>query len=417
MNKTALALKAELATVTNEHRSALAAIIANPESTPDIAAIEARVQATTAQLEARNKLDAYDRIAPAISQGETRDRSNLAASFNFGEAVSDHTEGREMRGAAGEWNQENRSKRAGGFSAPVEMFLGGVETRALTTAAPAGGPGGNLIQTTLGPMIERLRPVMAVEAMGATIIGGLTGNLDLPRQKTSGTATWVNEHVNSTRSDPTFDKVSLAPNTVTAEYEVSRRMLLQATQLDSILRRDLALLLAEALDLAAIAGTGAEQPMGILNTAGIFTHPGAVNGKALDLDLAPDLIGALDSANVMGGRGFLTNAKVRKAAMKLRDGQGQPYGVGSVFGAEPVSFSNQMPGNITKGTGTNLSALIYANWADLIVAYWSSVDIVLNPFHADVASKGGVLMHAFLDADIAVRNVASFAVAKDVIAP
>jgi HK97 family phage major capsid protein len=416
MNKTALALRAELATAQNEHRSALAAIIANPESTPDIAAIEARVQATTAQLEARNKLDAYDRIAPAISQGETRDRSNLAASYNLGEALAAHADGRELSGAAGEYNQENRSKRAGGFSAPVETFLGG-ETRAVTTTTPGAGPGGNLIATSQGSMIDRLRPVLAVEGMGATLLRGLTSNLDLPRMKNSGTASWVAEHTNSTRSDPAFDKVSMAPNTVTAEFEVGRRMLLQSTQLDGLLRTDLGYLLAQALDLAAIAGTGTEQPLGILGTAGIFTHPGAVNGKALDLDLAPDLIGALDGANVNGARGFLANSKVRKAAMKMRDGQGQPYGVGSVFGGEPVAFSNQMPSTLTKGTGTNLSALIYAMWADLIVAYWSNVDIVVNPYHVDVASKGGVLLHAFLDADVAVRHPESFAVAKDVIAP
>lgn len=121
----------------------------------------------------------------------------------------------------------------------------------------------------------------------------------------------------------------------------------------------------------------------------------------------------MDAADAAGARGFLTNTKVKKAAMKMKDGNDVPYGLSTVFHNEPVTFSTQVPGNLTKGTGTNLSAMLYGVWSDLIIGYWSSVDIVLNPYHSDVASKGGALLHAFLDADVAVRHAASFAVCKD----
>jgi HK97 family phage major capsid protein len=416
--KTASQLTAALTAKQTEHRAALQAVVANPDSAPDPGPLQAEVDAIRTQLEARQKLDAYERAAEAVpaNDAEARDLAGLTRRYEIGTALADHLDGRELRGAAREWNQANPAKRPGALSAPTALFGLGGETRALTTAAPVGGPGGNLIATQQGPMIDRLRPSLAVQLMGATVLSGLTGPLDIPRHKASGTAHWVPEHGNTTRSDAQFDKVAMGAKTVSAEYEISRRMLLQAAQLNSLLQNDLSLLLAQALDLAAIAGTGTDQPTGILNTAGIFTHAGATNGKALDLDLAPDLIGALDAANAMGPRAFLTNAKVRKAAMKLKDTTGQPFGVPTVFGAEPVTFSNQVPGNLTKGTGTNLSAVIYAAWSDLILAYWSQVDILPNPYHADVASKGGVLMHAFLDADVAVRHPESFAVAKDVIA-
>jgi hypothetical protein len=45
----------------------------------------------------------------------------------------------------------------------------------------------------------------------------------------------------------------------------------------------------------------------------------------------------------------------------------------------------------------------------LVIGYWSGVDILLNPYHSDVASKGGALLHAFLDADVAVRHIEAFA--------
>lgn len=336
----------------------------------------------------------------------------LEGRFSIGRALRDFTESGRLTGAEAEWAAEHRSGRPGAIAMPTSLFLG--ERRALTTTAPAAGPGGNLVATNLGPMIDRNRPLLAVEAMGATVLSGLTGNLDLPKLKNSGSSGWVAEHTNATRSDATFDKVAMGPKTVAAEYEMSRRMMIQAPQLEQILRNDIGFLLRQSLDGAAIKGGGTNEPSGLLSLANILVVALGANGGALTIDTAADLIGAVDAADANGPRGFLTNTKVRKAAMKLKDAEQRPYGVAAVFAGEPVTFSNQVPGNLTKGTGSNLSAILYGVWSDLIVGYWSSVDIVLNPYHADVASKGGALLHAFLDADIAVRHADSFAIVKDV---
>ncbi|MNY77940.1 hypothetical protein D3C86_2180050 [compost metagenome] len=69
-----------------------------------------------------------------------------------------------------------------------------------------------------------------------------------------------------------------------------------------------------------------------------------------------------------------------------------------------------MPANI--GTGSDKSALIYGLWSELVVGYWSAVDILINPYHPDVASNGGALLHAFLDADVAVRHPEAFRYAE-----
>jgi HK97 family phage major capsid protein len=339
---------------------------------------------------------------------------DLESRYSVGKALAEFSEHGRLTGAEAEFQAEHRSGRPGAITMPTSLFLGSRETRALTTTTPVGGVGGNMIATNQGQFIDRLRPTLAVEALGATVLSGLTGNLDLPRLKNSGTAGWVGEHSNATRSDASFDKVSMGPKTVAAEYEISRRMMLQATQIESILRSDLGFLLAQSIDAAAIKGGGANEPSGILSAAGVPTVAVGANGGPLTLDLISDLIGAIDDANVIGNCGFLTNSKVRKGASKMKDAQNRPYGVPSVFQNEAVSFSNQVPANLAKGSGTNLSAIIYGAWSDLIIGYWSSVDIVVNPYHGDVASKGGALLHAFLDADLAFRHVESFAVCKDV---
>ena len=65
---------------------------------------------------------------------------------------------------------------------------------------------------------------------------------------------------------------------------------------------------------------------------------------------------------------------------------------------------------------TNLSGIIYGNWADLIIGYWSAFDLLVNPYAAGAYEKGNVQVRAMLTADVATRYVESFAAAKDVIA-
>jgi HK97 family phage major capsid protein len=408
------ALKEKRAAKQDEMKAIMAKADISNEDRARFDSLEAETRNLNADLRRVAVMEEAERNAHAEPvDGSRNGVADLERRFSPGKALFETYEGK-LTGAEAEYAAEHRSGRKGAVAMPVSAFFG--EMRTLTTTAPSGGPGGNLVQTNLGPMIDRLRPLLAVETLGATVLSGLTGNLDLPRHKSSGSAGWVGEHGAATGSDPQFDKVSLAPKTVTAQYEVSRRMLLQAANLDAVLRGDLGYLLAQAIDAAAIRGGGSNEPSGILANSSVGVVSMGTNGAALGLDTAADLMGLIDDANVIGATGFLTNTKVKKAAMKLKDGQGRPFTMGDVFKASPVAFSNQVPGNLTKGTGTNLSALIYGNWSDLIVAYWSSVDIVLNPYADSVASKGGALMHAFLDADIAIRHPESFAVAKDVVA-
>lgn len=343
----------------------------------------------------------------------SRDMAALAMRVNAAKAIGEFAENGRLSGAEAEFAAEHRSGRPNAFALPTGLFLGG-EVRAVTTTAPAGNVGGNLVPTMQGELIDRVRPLLATETLGATVLRDLTGNLDLPKLKASGSAYWVAEHGAVTGSDPQFAKVSMGPKTVGAEYEVSRRMLLQAASLETLLRADLGYLLRSALDGAAIQGGGSNEPDGILMQAGLTVLPIGANGGALTMDLTADMIGSIEDA-AGGPRGFLTNAKVRTAAMKLKDGEGRPFGVPAVFQGEPAVFSNAVPSDLTKGTGEDLSALIYGVWSDLVIGYWSSVDILVNPYHSDVASKGGVLLHAFLDADIAVRHVESFVALKDVV--
>lgn len=308
-----------------------------------------------------------------------------------------------------------------GIAVPLSVLRQPIEQRVITTTAPSGGPGGSLIQTTLdgGQYIDLLRAALVIRGLGARILSDLTGNLDLPRLKAAATTGWVAENTALGTTDQQFDKVALRPKHAGAIVELSRNMLMQTSpDVEQLVRADLAEVLARALDGAAISGSGASNdPTGILATSGIGNVAVGTNGGALTYDLVADLWGAVADANALGEKmSFLSNTKVKRAASKLKDSQARPYGLDVVFQGEQQAWSNLVPSNLTKGTGTNLSALLYGNFSDLVIGLWSELDILVNPFEATAFSKGNVQIRGMMTVDIAVRHPESFAAIKDIAA-
>jgi HK97 family phage major capsid protein len=288
-----------------------------------------------------------------------------------------------------------------------DMRLGEVERRTVTTTTPVGGVGGNLIADSLRSdlFIDRLREATAIRSLGARVIGGLVGNITLPRLSKSVVAAWTAENAEFPVSDPEFAGQTLSPRHFGVITELSRNMIQQTTpDAEELIRADQAKVLAAGLDAAAIAGSGTgAEPRGIVNTTGVTTT--AIAG-AMDLDDAADLIGAVDDANVLGGRsGFLGGTAVRRSAMKLKDGQGNPFGLATVFQGQPYAATNLAP------AGT----LVYSgDWSDLIVAFWSELDVLVNPFAEGPYKRGNVMVRSVLTCDLGVRHPESFAVATGI---
>lgn len=402
-------------------RDALKAIVdkANNDNGRDLTADEAssfdsgqaEVRALDQQIQRAKFLAEDERRAdadPVDGSGRPRELRN----YSLARALQGSMTGK-VEGLEAEVHQElSRGRETRGVMIPTSILL---ESRALTTTTPVGGPGSNLVGRDIYPVRDHPRPRLLVESMGATVLRNLVGNIDLPVLAKSGTASWVAEHAEVTRTDPEFTKSSMSPKTVGAEYEVSRRMILQSAEsIEDILRRDLGQLLQQALDRAAIAGTGGTQPTGILNTAGVL----AVTLEGSLSDTTAEMIAALELDDLTGSRAFLTNPGVMRLARKTKDADGHVFSLAELFHGERVEQTTQVPNNL--GTGTDENGLIYGQWSELVIGYWSGVDILVNPYHADVASKGGVLIHAFLDADVAVRTPEAFVkalVAADAFAP
>ena len=69
---------------------------------------------------------------------------------------------------------------------------------------------------------------------------------------------------------------------------------------------------------------------------------------------------------------------------------------------------------MSKGSGSNLSAIVYGNFNDLLLGLWSSLEILVDPY-TDIA-KCTVGIRALQTVDLAVRHPESFAAMQDAIA-
>lgn len=310
-------------------------------------------------------------------------------------------------------------KPAQGMFVPFE-----VQKRDLTVGTP--GAGGHTVGTVLlaESFIDLLRNAMALTSLGARYLTGLVGNIAIPRQTGAATAYWVAESGAPTESQQAFDQVAMSPKTVGAFTDISRKLLLQSSlDIEAFVRRDLATVLALEIDRAAIAGSGASnQPRGIINTSGIGSVAGGANGAVPTWANMIDLETQVAIANAaIGSLAYLTNAKVRgklKTVQKVAT-YGNDFvwetmgnGEGMVNGYRAV-VSNQVPSNLTKGSGTNLSAIIFGNWNDLIVGQWGTLDLMVDPYTA--STSGTVRVVALQDVDIAVRHPESFSAMVDAI--
>lgn len=303
-----------------------------------------------------------------------------------------------------------RSGRAfSGIAVPLSVFH--TETRTLTTTTPAAGPGGTLVQTDIlgNQFIDRLRAALVTRRLGATVLSGLVGNVEIPALKASGSAGWVAENTAIPPSDQQFRAVAMTPKHCGALTELSRNMLQQPSiDVENLVRADFAQILANAVDRAALKGSGVgAEPRGILNTVGVnsATFAGAGAGKWQKI---LEMVSEIQDAN-SEGTAFVTSPTVVKN-----------------FRTSPMpltvdKFVMENPNNLagySLTTTTNLSGtpgeMIFGKWSDLLLGYWSELDILVNPYEAAAYSKGNVQIRAMLTMDVAVRHAGSFSIATDI---
>jgi HK97 family phage major capsid protein len=280
-----------------------------------------------------------------------------------------------------------------------------------------GGAGNNeaaeLVDTVLrGDLfIESLREEAVVLGMGVSVLSGLVGDVQIPRELTTPTMYWVGEDTEPTDGNWTADNVSLSLKTLAGRISFTDKAAKQSTpQVEAVLARAIRRSLAIYLDKALIEGSGSgSEPRGILNTSGIgsVTTSGTLT-HALLHELEEDL--GLANADTSRAQG-LCNAHGKKVLMTTKKDAGSGDFLGSrVAGSNAVltdigtfQVTNNVPSDLGGGSD---HAMLYGNFDHLLVGMWGGVELVRDT--ATKVATRGIVLRLFQDVDLVVDQPANF---------
>jgi HK97 family phage major capsid protein/HK97 family phage prohead protease len=299
-----------------------------------------------------------------------------------------------------------------GTMIPVDVLMApfalrGTNTVSIKSGTGYTGTGGNTVQTNLlaASFIDVLRNKAVIMNL-CTELSGLDGNVDIPKQTTFGTGTWIGEDEDAGKSDIDFGLVGLRPRTVSAEGGITRRMLKQPSlSVEALLRNDLAKALALTIDLAAFYGTGSNnQPVGIKAAPGVLSKSFvAVQPTFQELVDMETLVSA-QNADV-DSMAFIANPTTRgmaKTSLKFPTGStngGTIWENGTMNG-----YRTEITNQITSGD------VFFGNFADFIVGLWGGLEITVDPYSN--SSKGRIKIVCMQDVDFTIRRAQSFVYGK-----
>jgi HK97 family phage major capsid protein len=271
--------------------------------------------------------------------------------------------------------------------------------------------------------IEALKARLVVGQAGARILQGLKGDVAIPKMSAeTSNVSFVAEDSAPSEGNATFAQVTMSPKTLACQLDISRKLQLQSDpSIEAVLRQDVINSFARKIDEVALEGGGSNEPSGIIasstgNVVAIGTNGGAISyANCVDMVEAVEVDNAiLNDASVK----FVGNPKV---TANLRTISKQSSGVegnfilgedNRILGYDYMS-STLVPSDLSKGTGSNLSALIFGDFSQLLLGFYSGVDVIVDPY---TGSNAGTLRLAFFqDFDVALRHDDSFSVIKDIV--
>ena len=384
-----------------------------PDEDSKHAALKKEIGELDAKITRAKDVAEAERAAPAIIHNDNRGDGayeERARSFSIIKAISASLGDNVDAGFEREISQEV-ARRSGrkfqGIAVPDEVFL--AERRTLLAGSTAADLIPNVHRADM--FIDRLRASLVTGRLGATVLDNLVGDIDIPKQTGSSTAQWVAEDGSITETDATFDDVQLRPKTVGAMTSISRRTLINAVpSIEQIVRNDLANVIASEIDYQAIMGDGTgNTPTGVANVAG--TQTASLTTPSWAEVLA--FISAIQTDNAdLGSLGWAMNpaavAKLRGTIKATGEGAGFLMDSPNDLAGYPVATTSAIP-----SASGPITTAIFGAWNQLIIAYWSGVDILANPFEATVYAKGRVKLRVMRDVDVKVRHAEAFAVADD----
>lgn len=384
----------------------------------DLTASEKEVQRLETMLDAEARSAGWVQTAtqapayiPSTNMGDKTD--NLQRNYSFLSAIRAASGQEQMTGLVKEMHEEaiKEMTRAG-----VSNYSGGVlvpqlmQQRDMTAGTTTAG--GFTIQTDVAGLIPFLDPRPVIARMGATMLSGLTGNIDFPRNDTAAAAVWEAEQGAADETSPTFDRVQMSPKRLAAFSEISMQVLRQSSiAMENFVRGRLMNARDNALDTAALSPQAGSAPTGIVGTAGVNTITIAASPTWAKIVQFETEIAA-DNAD-FGNLAYLTTPSVAGILKtKIRDAAGNGFiWEGPNNGSGTVNGYRAFVSNLVPTTG-GAHYMFFGNWSEMLIGQWGGMEIMTDPYTRLKEATIQVVLNCWHD--IAIRHGQSFAYSTSV---
>jgi len=370
-----------------------------------------------------------------------------AKGYSLGRALDMQARGQAFTGVELEVHQElqkrnaslGRASRGECFSVPLTLGikLNASQSNILTLGRLAGlsdKESRSLNATTTGTaaiptildtnIIELLRNKVILNQAGATILSGVTGVFDMSKQTGQPSVTIGGESVTQSESAAAVaGKITFTPKTITGNSKVTRRFLIQAMasmDVENFLRMMILAQIALGVDYEGINGPGTtNRCTGILQNGSVTPVALGTNGGAPTFAKLVDMETAVADANASGdSMAYLANAKGRgllKQTLKASAAGSTMLWENDVVNGTAALMSNQLPKNLVKGeSGAICSSMIYGDFSQAIIALWSGVDVLADPYTG--GNEGATSIYCHQDFDFQLRYAEAFSKILDMLA-
>lgn len=264
---------------------------------------------------------------------------------------------------------------------------------------------------------DALRAAPILDALGVPTVGGFSGSPVIPSFAT-GTAGAAATEVGAVSPGATTTRgQTLAPNRISTVLHVSNQFQIQSPGGVSLLLRSIRAGLGAEVERQFFSGTGSGgELLGLRNLPGVGSVVAGPNGASLTFAHLCDLENAANSGVAESAPGFAVNGATRRYLRTL------PRGAGLAFvwegGPTPLlghraAVSSNLPSNIAKGTGSNLSALAFSrDWSQsALCLFGEGLGLVFD--RVTRADRAETRIVASIYCDIAWIQPGAFSVMSD----
>ena len=322
--------------------------------------------------------------------------------------------------------------RNGGFILPhgVQAYEYAVDHKRAQTIGGASGVAAALVDTVIAvdEYRESLYGKTPLSGLGVRMLTGLSSNIAFPKQLTKRNVAFVGEVDAIAPTDITMTSSNITPHRIGAATDIGFQLLIQSSiGLQALFMDDIHKAIQEKCEEAFLTGDGSgNNPLGVLNVDGVNAITHGTNGGNITWKLMQSFNTAIRNGNINGMIKYLTTPNVADFGLTTPRAAGndtpifsEGRSMGDTMAAEAsyagkgIWQSTLMPQSGTKGTGTNLNAMIAGDFSETLIAIFGSGDIITyDDITMARTGKIGLTVQRFLDHH--VFRAAALSVAEDI---